>query len=103
MVDKMKYPICGKENRYVYFDESILGGIEEYYSCDNCGYNLEKYYSNAHEWIDLDKWDVNKLKELWNSQSINAVSKEKKKMDDLDKITQLVAKAIDTPREELFL
>ena len=70
MEGKMKCLICGKENRHIYYNES-LGRVEEYYSCDNCGYNLEMCYSPIHEWIDLDKWNINKLKELWGSQSIN--------------------------------
>ena len=70
MEDKMKCPICGKENKRIYHSEDI-GLVEDYYSCDNCGYNLEMCYSPIHEWIDLDKWNINKLKELWDSQSIN--------------------------------
>ena len=70
MEGKMKCPICGKENKRIYDSEDI-GLVEDYYSCDNCGYNLEMCYSPIHEWIELDKWNINKLKELWNSQSIN--------------------------------
>ena len=70
MEGKMKCPICGKENKRIYYSEDI-GLAEDYYSCDNCGYNLEMCYSPTHEWIDLDKWNINKLKELWDSQSIN--------------------------------
>ena len=70
MEGKMKCPICGKENKRIYYSEDI-GLVEDYYSCDNCGYNLEMCYSPIHEWIDLDKWNINKLKELWDSQSIN--------------------------------
>lgn len=52
MERQMKCPICGTENTRLYWTECV-GVVEDYYSCDRCGYFHEMAYSPYHEGIEL--------------------------------------------------
>lgn len=51
MEQLMKCPICGTENVRQSWSESF-GVVEDYYSCDRCGYYHEMAYSPYHEGIE---------------------------------------------------
>lgn len=48
----MTCPVCGADNERVYYDDSSLGTVEDFYHCDQCGYFYEMSYSPYHDGID---------------------------------------------------
>lgn len=51
MIEMVKCPICGTENKREYYSEE-LGVVEDYYACSHCGYIEEMAYSPYREGFD---------------------------------------------------
>ena len=45
-------PVCGKENKRIYYTEDV-GLVEDHYFCPNCGYFREMAYSPVLEGVAI--------------------------------------------------
>lgn len=53
MIEMIKCPICGTENKREYYSEE-LGVVEDYYACSHCGYIEEMAYSPYRDGFNTD-------------------------------------------------
>lgn len=63
MKEIMKCPICGAKNLKIYWSE-YFGVVEDYYSCNHCGYFYEMAYSPYHEGIELMNNPIKIIKQI---------------------------------------
>ena len=48
MNEKIKCPVCGKENKYDYYSEIEWGVVEQHYYCPRCTYFVDQAYSPVY-------------------------------------------------------
>ena len=73
MKKMMKCPVCNTENERTYYTDSGKL-VENYYSCNHCGYGFDMCCSPVREFIDLSYSEVNwfsDIKEAWNKRENN--------------------------------
>ena len=54
MKETMACPVCGKENKYEYYEEYGFGIVERHYYCDRCTYFVEQVYSQPFTGVSTD-------------------------------------------------